>query len=200
MPSSALTKFRATHTGAMVLKSHAGTSSAACADQPFVDQTCLKAAIALAVGCWEGYIEGALREFVSRTRVQAHRKAWGLIAQFETIVDKMAADLNTPSWEKARELLMTATGMDPYSSWIWAPKFTNQTDTKVFFDGIMSVRHAFAHGFSIPANVPGLAVPGMLDMAYVDDALSCLEFFARTTDELLEHELTHRHGCHSGWN
>ncbi|BCM06714.1 hypothetical protein ACI2S5_00710 [Ralstonia nicotianae] len=200
MPSSALAKFHAAHIGAIVLKSHAGTPSAACSDQAFVDQTCFKATIALAVGCWEGYIEGALREFVSRTRVQAHRKAWGLIAQFETIVDKMAADLNTPNWDKARELLITATGMDPYSSWIWAPKFTNQTDTKLFFDGIMSVRHAFAHGFSIPANVPGLAVPGALDMSYVDAALNCLEFFATKTDDLLEYELTHRHGCHSGWN
>lgn len=97
MPSSALAKFHAAHIGAIVLKSHAGTPSAACSDQAFVDQTCFKATIALAVGCWEGYIEGALREFVSRTRVQAHRKAWGLIAQFETIVDKMAADLNTPN-------------------------------------------------------------------------------------------------------
>lgn len=200
MPSNALVKFQTAAIGADILKANAGVPSSACPDQSFVDQTCLKAAIALAVGCWEGYVEGSLREFVSKTRVQAHRKAWGLIAQFETIVDKMAADLNTPNWEKTRELLITLTGMDPYASWVWSPKFANQNDTKVFFDGVMSVRHAFAHGFSTPINVSGLAVPGVLDLAYVNDALDCVKFFAATTDRLLEHELTHRHGCQSGWN
>jgi len=200
MPSNAFAKFQNSGIGAEILKSNVGIPSSACSDQSFVDQTCLKAAIALAVGCWEGYIEGALREFVSKTRVQAHRRAWGLVAQFETIVDKMASDLNTPNWDKTRELLMTLTGMDPYASWVWSPKFSNQTDTKLFFDGVMSVRHAFAHGFSIPPNVPGLAVPGVLDLAYVDDALNCIKFFATTTDRLLEHELTHRHGCQTGWS
>jgi hypothetical protein len=165
-----------------------------------VDQTCFKAAIALAVGCWEGYIEGALREFVSKTRVQTHRRAWGLVAQFETIVDKMASELNTPNWEKTRELLMNLTGMDPYSSWVWAAKFSNQNDTKQFFDGVMSVRHAFAHGFAVPVNVFGIATPGILDAVYVNDALECIKFFAEKTDQLLEHELTHRHGCLSGWS
>jgi hypothetical protein len=200
MSSNALAKFQNSRVGADVLKFNVGTPSQACFDQQFVDQTCLKAAVALAVGCWEGYIEGALREFVSKTRVQTHRKAWGLIAQFETIVDKMASDLNTPNWDKTRELLIMLTGMDPYASWVWTPKFMNQTDTKLFFDGVMGVRHAFAHGFPIPSNVMGLVVPGVLDIAYVDDAIACISFFATTTDQLLEHELTHRHGCLAGWS
>jgi hypothetical protein len=200
MPSVALAKFDAARLGAAVLQSHAGKPSIASADQQFVDQTCLRAAIAMSVGCWEGSIEAALREFVSKTRVQAHRKAWGLIAQFETIVDKMASDLNTPSWERTRDLLIILTGMDPYSSWVWSPRFSNQTDTKQFFDGVMSVRHAFAHGFAIPSTVPGLATPGILDVAYVTDALECIRFFAATTDQLLEHELCHRHGCLTGWS
>lgn len=200
MPSTALSKYYAARVGAEVLRSSAGGPSAACGDQAFVDQTCFKASIALAVGCWEGYVEGALREFVSKTRVQQHRKAWGLIAQFEIIVDKMASELNTPNWDKTRDLFYSLTGMDPYASWVWSPKYSNQTDTKLFFDGVMSVRHAFAHGFAIPANVPGLAVPGALDLAYVNDAIACIDFFAVTTDALLEHELTHRHGCQTGWN
>jgi len=200
MPSIALARFHAARVGAEILKSYSGAPIPSFNDQFLVDQTCLKAAISQAVGCWEGYVEGALREFVSKTRVQAHRKAWGLIAQFETIVDKMASDLNTPSWEKTRELLITLTGMDPYASWVFLPKFTTPTDTKQFFDGVMSVRHAFAHGFPIPANVNGLATPGVLDIAYVEVALNCIIFFAERTDQLLEHELTHRHGCQAGWN
>ncbi|MGB8842461.1 MAG: hypothetical protein WCC64_15485 [Aliidongia sp.] len=200
MASLALVKFRTMNVGTAVLRSYAGSPSAACRDQHFIDQTCLKGAIAFTVGCWEGYIEAALREFVSKVRVQAHRRAWTLIAQFEAIVDKRATDLNTPNWDKTRELLVEITGMDPYTSWTWTPKFTNPADTKIFFDGVMSVRHAFAHGFEIPTNIPGNPLIGALEINYVEDAIRCVEFFAETTDHLLGHELSHRHNCASGWS
>lgn len=200
MASASLVKFNSTILGAKVLQSCVGVNLSITNDQGFIDKTCMMATIAAAVGCWEGYIESVLREFVSKTRVQAHRKAWGLIVQFETIVDKMASDLNTPNWERARELIITVTGMDPYASWVWRPNCTNQVDTKEFFDGVMRVRHSFAHGFAIPSDVPGLGSPGILDPGYVNDAIKCIEFFATATDSLLEHELTHRHSCQTGWN
>lgn len=200
MPSIAFSKFQTSIIGATILKEARGAANAASTDTSLVEQTCLRASTAHAVGCWEGYVEAALREFVAKTRVNAHRKSWTLIAQFEAIVDKMAADLNTPNWDRARELLMTVTGIDPQPSWIWKPKFSNTTDTKNFFEGIMGVRHAFAHGFSVPHATPGLASPGILDPNYIDDATACITFFAKATDDLLEHELKHRHGTPNGWN
>lgn len=200
MGSAALTKFQDAIVGARVLTSFCGIASTASSNQAFTDQCLLKASIAQAVGCWEGYIEAVLPEFVSKTRVQTHRKAWTLIVQFESLVDKLTNDLNTPNWDKSRELILNITGMDPYASWIWSPRFTNQTDTKAFFNGILDVRHSFAHGFAVPTNVPALATPGQLDSSYVADAISCLEFFATTVDNLLEYELTHRHSCVVGWN
>ena len=200
MGSASLARFSDSLIGARILASFCGETSAKSNDQSFIDQCLLRAAIAQAVGCWEGYIQGVLPEFVSKTRVQAHRRAWTLIVQFESIVKKLTDVLNTPNWEKSRELILNVTGVDPYSSWIWAPRFANQTDTKTFFDGILDVRHSFAHGFAVPSGVPGLAVPRKLDLAYVDDAVLCVSFFASKTDALLEHELTHRHGCAAGWN
>lgn len=200
MASAAHAKFSASVAGARVLAGFHGSASTASPTQAFTDACLLSAAVAHGVGCWEGYLEAVLREFVSKTRVQAHRRAWTLIVQFEALVDKMAAELNTPGWDKCRELILNVTGMDVYPSWIWKAKFSNQTDTKSFFDGVLKVRHSFAHGFPVPNNIPGLAVPGALDPAFVDDALSCLQFFVDKTDSLLEHELTHRHGCASGWN
>ncbi|WP_354347654.1 HEPN domain-containing protein [Variovorax boronicumulans] len=200
MPSAAQAKFAVGLVGTNVLSGYSGTPSLSSGDQVFIDQCLLKAAVAHAVGCWEGYLEAVIREFVSKTRVQAHRKAWTLIIQFESLVDKLAANLNTPSWEASRELIVSVTGMDPYGSWIWQPRFANQTDTKQFFDGILRVRHSFAHGFNVPTDVPGLVVPGVLSSAYVADVAACLQFFVDTTDGLLEHELTHRHACATGWN
>jgi hypothetical protein len=200
MSSKAFECFQKNIVGALVLTSQVGNSSCACTDQSFVDQTYLKSAVAFAVGCWEGYVESAIREFVSKVRVQAHRQTWTLISQFEIIVDKKASMLNTPNWEKVREFLIEITGMDVYAGWIWSPKFKNQIETKEFVDGIISVRHAYAHGFDIPADVPGLSAPGTLDAPYVDDVISCIKFLASKTDELLEHELMHRHSCRSGWN
>ena len=200
MSSKSFGRFQKNIVGASVLTSHVGNQSLACSDQSFVDQTYLKAAVAYAVGCWEGYVESAIREFVSKVRVQAHRQTWSLITQFEIMVDKKTSMLNTPNWEKVRELLIEITGMDVYAGWIWSPKFINQTDTKEFVDGIISVRHAYAHGFDISADIPGLSAPGKLDAAYVKDVISCIGFLASRTDELLEHELMHRHSCRSGWN
>ena len=200
MSSHALNKFNISITGAKVLMAFNTTASTASTDPNFIEQNCLKAAIACAVGCWEGYLEAALREFVSRTRVLAQRRSWTLIAQFESIVDKLAAELNTPNWDKTRDLLITVTGMDPYASWVWIPKFSNPTDTKNFFDGILKVRHAFAHGFSVPVDVAGLTHPGVLNATYTLEVLECITFFATKTDELLEYELQHRHSCVSGWS
>ena len=197
--SIACSKFKNMVIGAKILSDFQGKISPSCGDQHLVDQTCLKAAVANAVGCWEGYIEEVLREFVSKVRVQADRRAWTLIAQYEALVDKLASDLNTPNWDKARELILTVSGMDPYASWIWSEKFPNQNDTKVFFDGVMRVRHAFAHGFPLPRDIPGVATSGVLDVGYVGDVLACITFFVDVTDALLEHELTHRHSCASGW-
>ena len=192
--SVALSKFSASVAGARVLAGFHGNVSNASPNQRFTDTCVLSAAVAHGVGCWEGYLEAVLREFVSKTRIQAHRRAWTLIVQFEALVDKAASELNTPSWDKCRDLILNITGMDVYPSWIWNAKFSNQTDTKAFFDGVLRVRHSFAHGFSIPNDIPGLILAGNLDKA------SCVEFFAQKTDLLLEYELTHRHGCSNGWN
>jgi hypothetical protein len=199
MASASFSRFQTALTDAQILRSFAGQASSVTAVQTQIDQACLKASVANGVGCWEGYIEGVLQEFVAKTRVQAQSKAWTLIVQFEIMVKKHTDGLNTPNWEKTRELISHITGIDPYMSWIWIPKFANQQLTKDFFDGVMNVRHAFAHGFPIPNDVPGLITSGVLDVAYVDEALECLKFFAAATDNLLEHELMHRHGCRTGW-
>lgn len=200
MSSAAYNKFLGMVDEAVVLSSFSGVANPHIPDQSMVEQVCFRAAVAAAVGCWEGYVEAVLREFVSKVRVQSNRKSWSLIAQFEAIVDRMASELNTPNWDKARDLILTVTGMDPYASWIWGIKFPNQNDTKIFFDGVMRVRHAFAHGFRTPHDILGVASVGQLDAVYVGDAISCIRFFVETTDGLLSHELTHRHACTNGWS
>lgn len=199
MPASnAHQRFLQSLEGPDILRSFASTPVAGRA-QALVDQTCLVSAVASAVGSWEGYLEGVLKEFVAKTRVFAHSRAWPLIAQFEVMVEKATSDLNTPNWEKAREILIRVSGVDPYASWIWTPKFSTQPDTKEFFDGLMSVRHSFAHGFPVPINISALGGAGQLTPAYVAEVLDCLKFFAVTTDGLLEHELKHKHGSPTGW-
>lgn len=199
MPQSlAYQRFLKSLAGAQILRSSVGHVCAGHA-QDICDQVYMMASIASAVGAWEGYLEAVLVEFVAKTRVHAHSRAWPLIAQFEVMVNKATSDLNTPNWDKAREILIRISGVDPYASWLWAPKFTSQTDTKEFFDGLMSVRHAFAHGFSVPSNIRALGNMPTLAVQYVEDVLDCLTFFASTTDRLLEHELKHKHDCKSGW-
>jgi RiboL-PSP-HEPN len=200
MNSASLNKFLASVLGAKILISFVGQPSAQSMQQTVTDQTLLRAAVAQAVGCWEGYIEEVLKEFVSKARVQSHRRAWTLGIQFESIVKKLTSELNTPSWDNARDLILNVTGMDPYASWVWSPRFSNQTDTKSFLTDVMDVRHSFAHGFATPHTIAGLIPPGQLNSIYAGEVLDCLAFLATTTDSLLEHELTHRHACNAGWS
>lgn len=199
MASASKAKFEQSKIGARVFQHFAGVNNAGCTDQAFVDQVCLGAGVASVVGCWEGYIEAVLREFIAKVRVQSHRRTWTLIAQYESLVDKLMSDLNTPSWDKVRDLILIVTGMDPYPAWVWAPKFSNQNDTKAFFEGVMLVRHSFAHGFPVPRNIPALAPSGLLSTVYLSDVCECIEFLVDQTDNLLEHELKHRHQCPYGW-
>jgi len=196
--SNAHRRFLLSLEGSDVLRSFAGVPVVG-RPQILVDQTCLVSAVASAVGSWEGFLEDVIKEFVAKTRVFANSRAWPLIAQFEIMVAKAASDLNTPSWDKARDILHRVTGVDPYASWIWTSKFATQTDTKEFFDGLMVVRHSFAHGFPVPLNIPALSGSGHLTATYVAEVLDCLKFFALTTDGLLEHELKHKHGSPTGW-
>lgn len=200
MSSAANSKYQQSIIGTRILSSFYGTTSPACADQQNINQECLKAAIAHIVGCWEGYVEAVIQEFVAKTRIQANARAWPLIVQFEAMVQNAAKELNTPNWDRTRNLLILISGVDPYASWIWAPKFTNQQDTKEFFDGIMNVRHAFAHGFTVPSNIKGLSATGSLDLNYINDTINFFAFMVDIIDQLLEHELHHKHNCRSGWN
>src|SRR5215472_6562466 len=106
MPSAAHARYQISIVGSKILRNFVGHSSPACAAQGVIDQEVLKAAVANAVGCWEGYFESVLKEFVAKTRVHAHTRAWPLIVQFEVMVDKVTKDLNTPNWDVTRNILI----------------------------------------------------------------------------------------------
>jgi hypothetical protein len=163
------------------------------------EQSCLKASVACGVGCWEGYIENVLREFVLKTKTGITKRPWQLISQFEYVVQRLTDDLNTPSWEKVRELVHTITGIDPTPAWSCTPLFANTQSAKDFFDGLMKVRHSFAHGFNVPHGIPHLVTQGKLDGGYVATCSSLIDNLVFRTDALLEHELIHRHNCSNGW-
>lgn len=198
MPSLAHGKFSESLEQAYILVGLSTNSTQSIFSAQKTELACLQAAIACSVGCWEGYIENALKEFVSKTKLGI-RRPWQLIAQFEYIVEKITAELNTPSWDKVRETMLTVAGIDPNPAWTFTPFFQNQQTTKDFFDGIMKVRHSFAHGFSVPHGIPGVVTPGMLDQNYAITALSCIAYMAHKTDKLLEHELIYRHNQPAGW-
>lgn len=56
MNSASLVKFKSAILGAQVLGSFTGAASPISPNQHFTDQSLLKGAVALAVGCWEGYL------------------------------------------------------------------------------------------------------------------------------------------------
>jgi hypothetical protein len=118
MPSLSISAFNQAFIGVNVLRSFAACPSPVTNDQPFIDETCRKATIAMAVGCWEGYVESVVREFIAKVRLQTHRRNWSLFGQFEVIVDAKIEKLNTPNWDVVRNLIIEVIGLDRFNAWI----------------------------------------------------------------------------------
>lgn len=196
MPSNSLSNLTASIIQSKTLCEFYSHTNNASTNQEKIECACLNASIACVIGVWEGYIENVLVEFVEKSKPP--KKPWGLTTQFEYVVKKMTTDLNTPSWEKVRELVISVSGIDPISVWIYPPKFVNPQASKEFFDDALKVRHSFAHGFKTPINITG-SHSGNVDKGYADLLINFIEHISLETDKLLGHELTVKYGRVHGW-
>ncbi|WP_447829994.1 hypothetical protein [Aeromonas salmonicida] len=196
MPSNALNSLTSSIIQAKILCEFYSHTNTASKNKIEIEGACLNASIACAIGILEGYIENVLVEFVEKSKPP--KKPWGLTTQFEYIVKKMTSDLNTPSWEKVRELVISVSGIDPISGWTYTPHFMSIQASKEFFDDALKVRHSFAHGFKTPINITGSA-SGLVDKQYSDLLICFIEKMSLETDKLLEHELKVKYGRQHGW-
>lgn len=111
----------------------------------------LHAALASAVSAWEGYVESITLEAIDAVATGASQDVLLLTSLLRTEAKRSIEKFNTPNAENCRDLLFRFTGFDafPYMS---SRRIGLQANlARVRLNEILRVRHAFAHGFPIPA-------------------------------------------------
>lgn len=108
------------------------------------------AALATYVAGWDSYLNQVTAEFVQKTASSTDTGYVSLHSLVAPIIEQKLRKFNTPNWENSRELLISCTGYDPISDWTWRKAQLNRQQSQEFLNGILKVRHSFAHGFSIP--------------------------------------------------
>lgn len=109
------------------------------------------AALAVLVSAWEAYLEELVREFYSNVYRPTDAGFASLHTVALTTATQNSKKFNTPNWDNARQLLISNTGYDPHPDWAWPSARMSTVDVKERLDQVLQVRHAFAHGFPIPA-------------------------------------------------
>jgi len=111
----------------------------------------LHASLAAVVAAWESYVEdllaAALAE-VAHAAPMAHQRSVALLTDLATGAKDR---FNTPNAENARELLVRYTGYDCLPDWVMPRRGMQGIAVRTRLNEIVKVRHAFAHGFPMPA-------------------------------------------------
>jgi hypothetical protein len=125
-------------------------------------QAYLHASLAAFVAAWDAYLNGIVEDFFAEI-------ANPLIPNFHAMHQISAGAarnslkrFNTPNWENSRTLLLTCTGYDPLTDWVWTARKMNVLQVRERLDQTLKVRHSFAHGFSLPAYPWTQAASGQL--------------------------------------
>lgn len=121
-----------------------------------VRQVHYHANLAALVGAWEGYLEAVVIEFLRVVSRPTDIGFSAIHASLEQRAQGFTKRFNTPNWANSRELVVNFTGYDPYSAWAASAPRMNAITAQRYLDDILLVRHAFAHGFSMPNTVTWL--------------------------------------------
>ena len=150
---------------------------------------------ALAAGCaaWNFYVPNLIRDFLTSTANPLDIQYHALHSVLTQVSEDQIYKFNTPNADNARNLLISLTGYDPFSDWIWPERGLNAIATRERLKEILKVRHSFAHGFTMPS-YPWTTGPGgtaLLKKDAVKMTFALFKNLVRRTDRgMRDHLLT----------
>lgn len=164
-------------------------------------QTFYHAALAAFVASWDNFIKCLLVEYFSAMQTIGDAR----LHQFSVIAAGMLKNelkkFNTPNFDKSREIINVTTGFDPFNVWGWPQKQKTPNEINAYLNEVLKVRHAFAHGSSIPGYTWTKKRDGStrLTRAGVDNSAALFEHLSRTTDKELGAFFSQTYNTHTPW-
>ncbi|MEC5145792.1 HEPN domain-containing protein [Chitinophaga sp. 212800010-3] len=153
------------------------------------------------VAAWDTYVKAITKEYLALISLPTDVRYMAvynlLVGYTSTSIEK----LNTPNADNVRNFLISTTGYDPISDWIWKARSLNGHQTRERLNEILKVRHSFAHGFSMPSYTWNQSKAGKtrLTTKAVDDATTLLSFLVQACDKGLKITLSTTHGIRVTW-
>jgi len=111
----------------------------------------LHAALATLVSGWEAYVESIVMEVVDAIAVGAAVEVGTLALLIKSEVSRAVDKFNTPNSENCRDFILRFTGLDIFPVMTCSRLSMPAHMARARLNEILKVRHAFAHGFAIPA-------------------------------------------------
>ena len=111
----------------------------------------MHAALASIVSAWEGYVEAITIEAIDTIANCSNAEVLLLTMLIKAEAKVAIAKFNTPTAENCRGLLLRFTGFDAFPYMRSQRLSLTAHLARVRLNEILQVRHAFAHGYSVPA-------------------------------------------------
>lgn len=197
MPSDSARKFHSNLERSVVYKNAAVRKGTAYDEK----QCYLHAWLAYLVAAWDAYLHDVTNEFYSRTSRSSDVAYLSMHAIANRQAEQASKRFNTPNWEKSREQLVNCTGYDPYADWVWKRAKMKAIDAQQYLNDILRVRHAFAHGATMPSLQWTRSSTGRprLTVAAVERIARFLTNLVSQTDRGLQHHIASALGPTYGW-
>lgn len=145
MPSAAAIKYRAlTVRASVILKAdrrRLGRNEV---------QAMYGAAFVAQTAAWNAYVAGAVDCFFKEVANPAVANFHAMHTLANASAKAQLERFNTPNAENTRNLIVSATGYDPWTDWQWPARGMNALAVRLRLNEILKVRHSFAHGFAMP--------------------------------------------------
>lgn len=147
----------------------------------------LHASLASLVSAWEGYIEAVTIEAIDAVAAGGSGDVLPLATLIRLEANRFIEKFNTPNAENCRELLLRFTGFDAFPVMQSARLNLPSHLARVRLNEVLRVRHAFAHGFPIPAFswTTRYGIQNRLTKRAVRDSAALIEDFVTNIDRAL---------------
>lgn len=159
------------------------------------------AALAAHVATWNAFVRAVLVEYYGAFQTIGDQRLSQFAVITRGLLDKELKKFNTPNFENSRDLIVVTTGYDPFNVWCWPRRGLTPNQLNSYLNQVLKVRHAFAHGASMPAYDWTTKPNGTtrLTKASVDQVAGLIQHLCKVTDKELSEFFARTYATQVPW-